>query len=85
MYYPQPLTCSYTQMHMCPWALPTLHLFLMLNPLVFLMSLIRLSPEPQASEIGFRGIQRGLLDEMYGNYSLIYHLGYGNSCKLTFH
>lgn len=39
----------------------------------------------QACRKGLGGIQRGLLDRTYGNYSLIYHLGHGNSCKLGFH
>lgn len=34
-----------------------------------------------AEESKREGIQAGLLDGTYGNYSLIHHLGHGNSCK----
>ena len=44
-----------------------------------------LTQKPEACRKGLGGIQRGLLDGTYGNYSLIYHLGHGNSCKLGFH
>lgn len=44
-----------------------------------------LARKPRACRKGLGSIQRGLLDGTYGNYSLIYHLGHGNSCKLGFH
>lgn len=75
----------YPQKPVCPGALPTIQLLLMLNPLIFLNSLIRLgSGSPWARGEGLAATQRGLLDRMYGNYSLISHLGHGNVCKLGF-
>lgn len=41
--------------------------------------------EPSACGKGLGVILKGLLDGTYGNYSLIYHLGHANSCKLGFY
>lgn len=56
------------------------------NPLVSVKSFTQVSTETtKLAEIAWAVSGGGSLDGTYGNYTLIYHLGHGNSCKLGFH
>lgn len=68
-------------LHVCARVFKKIHHLLILNPLIFLKTLIRgwlRNPKLAKKRKDLQESKWGLMEGAYGNYILIYHLGHGN-------